>query len=98
LRRHVYTWETLYLHYLCSHIMHFDTAHSSAHEGTNHGMKGHSCGVKPTMNIDFSAKTLINQTRIRILDCESTIFQEVTCTHKKWSDLPKSNHTVQRVY
>jgi hypothetical protein len=74
--------------------MHFDTAHSLAHKGTNHGMKGHSCGVKPTMNINTSANTLINQTRIRILDCESTIFQEATCTHKKWSDLPTSNHTV----
>ena len=74
--------------------MHFDTAHSSAHEGTNHGMKGHSCGTKPTMKIDTSAKTLINQTRTRIFDCESTIFQDATCTHKKWSDLPTSNYTV----
>ena len=74
--------------------MHFDTAHSSAHEGTNHGIKGHSCGVKPTMNIDTSAKTLINQTRICLLDCKSAIFQDATCTHKKWSALPTSKHTV----
>ncbi len=38
LRSHVYTWETLYLHYMRNDVMHFDVSHSSAHEGTNHGL------------------------------------------------------------
>ena len=50
LRKPVYPWETLYLHYRRSHLRHFDTTHSSPHEGTNHGLKSHSCAVKPTMN------------------------------------------------
>jgi hypothetical protein len=35
---HVYTWETLYLHYMRNGVMHFDVSHSSAHERTNHGL------------------------------------------------------------
>jgi hypothetical protein len=33
LKCHVYTWETLFQYFKCKHIRHFDTAHSSAHEG-----------------------------------------------------------------
>jgi hypothetical protein len=39
LRSHVFTWETLYRHYMQSYVMHFDIAHSSVHKGTNHGLK-----------------------------------------------------------
>jgi hypothetical protein len=49
LRCHVYIWESLYLHYERKTIRHFDTSHSSPHEGTNHGLKSHSSGVKATM-------------------------------------------------
>ena len=77
-----------------SHIRHFDTAHSSPHEGTNHGLKSHSCGVKPVMNLDTSANTLNTQTTIKTHKLEALIFQEVNCTQKKWSNLPTSIHTV----
>jgi hypothetical protein len=93
LRSHVYTWEMLYLHYMWSNVMHFDTAHSSAHKGTNHGLKGHSCAVKPTMNLDSLANTMNIQTSIKVQDCEKIIFQDAMRTHKKWSDLPTSQHT-----
>ena len=86
--------ETLYLHYLRSHIRHLDTAHSSAHEGTNHGLKSHSCTVTPMMNVDTSAKTMNTQTSIRVHECEEIIFREANCTHKKWSNLPSSSHMV----
>jgi hypothetical protein len=36
LRGHMFTWETLYLHYLQKSITHFNTSHLSVHEGTNH--------------------------------------------------------------
>jgi hypothetical protein len=58
LRFHVYTWETLYLHYLCKNVRHFDTLHSSTHKDTNDGLKSHSARVKGTMDVDTSAKTL----------------------------------------
>jgi hypothetical protein len=38
LRSHMYTWETLYLHYIQTNEMHFVVSHSSAHEGTNYGL------------------------------------------------------------
>jgi hypothetical protein len=56
LRVHVYTWETLYLHYLRNDVMHFDVSHSSAHERTNHGLKSNSCAIKLIMNLDTSWK------------------------------------------
>ncbi len=68
--------------------MHFDLAQSSAHKGTNHGLKSHSCAVKPTMNLDSLANTINIQTSIKVQDCEEIIFQDAAQTHKKWSDLP----------
>jgi hypothetical protein len=94
LRCHVYTWESLYLHYERKTIRHFDTSHSSPHEGTNHGLKSHSSGVKATMNLDLSAKTLNTQTSIRVAECDEIIYQEATKTHKKWSNLPTSKYSV----
>jgi hypothetical protein len=90
LRLHVYTWETLYLHYARKNVRHFDTSHSSPHEGTNHGLKSHSAAVKATMNVDLSAKTLNTQTSIKVAECNELIYQEAICTHKKWSQLPTS--------
>ncbi len=63
---HMYTWETLYLHFMWTNKMHFDVSHSSAHEGTNHGLKSHSCAVKPTMNHDSPANTINVQSSISI--------------------------------
>jgi hypothetical protein len=93
LRSHVFTWETLYLHYMQTNVMHFDVSHSSAHEGTNHGLKNHSCAVKPTMNLDSSANTINIQISIKVQECEDIILHDATQTHKKWPDLPTSQHT-----
>jgi hypothetical protein len=78
LRCHVYTWESLYLHYEHKTIRHFDTSHSSHHEGTNHGLKSHNSRVKATMNLDLSAKTLNTQTSIPVAECDEIIDQEAT--------------------
>jgi hypothetical protein len=67
--------------------------YSSAHEGTNHGLKSHSCAIKPIMNLDTSSNTMNIQSSIKVKECEDIIFQEATCTHKRWSDLPTSPHT-----
>jgi hypothetical protein len=64
LRSHMYTGETLYLHYMQTNVMHFDISHSSAHKGTNHGLNSHSCAVNPTMNLDSSANTMNIQSSI----------------------------------
>jgi hypothetical protein len=45
------------------------------------------------MNLD-SLATIINiQTSIKVQECEKIIFQDATRAHKKWSDLPTSQHT-----
>ena len=83
LHGHVYTWETLYLHYLCNDVLHFDVSHSSTHEGTNHGLKSHSCAIKPIMNLDTSANTLNIQSSIKVKECEEIISQDAIQTHKR---------------
>jgi hypothetical protein len=93
LHEHLYTGETLYLHHLHNDVLHLDVSHTSAHEGTNHGFKCHSCGLKPIMNLDTSANTLNIQTSIKVRECEEIISQDATQTHKRWSDLPTSWHT-----
>jgi len=94
LRHHVYTWETLHLHYARKNGRHFDTSHASPHEGTYHGLKNHSAAVKSTMNVDLSAKTLNTQTSIKVAECNELLYQEAICTHKKWSQLPTSSFLV----
>ncbi len=74
-------------------MLHFDVSHSSAHKGTNHGLKSHSCAVKPIMNLDSSANTVNIQSSIKVQECEDIIFQDATQTHKKFSDLPTSQCT-----
>jgi hypothetical protein len=33
------------------------------------------------------------QSSIKVKECENIIFQDATQTHKRWSDLPTSQHT-----
>jgi hypothetical protein len=73
LKCHVNTWETLFLHLKCKHIRHFDTAHSSAHKGSNHALKAHTAGIKPTMDLDTSVKTINTQTDIKVAELEEII-------------------------
>ena len=94
LRGHVFTWETLYLHYLCKSIRHFNTSHSSAHEGTNHGLKNHCAALNPRMDIDTSAKTLNIQQDLKAAEIEEMIYFDFTHTDKRWSKLPTSPYTV----
>ncbi len=46
------------------------------------------------MNLDTSAKMLNTPTSIHVHECDEIIFQEANHTHKKWSNLPSSSHTV----
>ena len=86
--------ETLYLHYFRKTLRHFDTSDSSAHEGTNNGMKSHSAGVQATVGVDLSAKAMNTQTNITVAESEELIFHEATCTHKKWTNLPTAPYVV----
>ena len=46
------------------------------------------------MNLDSSTNNLNTKTSIKVHECEEIIFQEAHRTHKKWSNLPTSSHTV----
>ncbi len=45
------------------------------------------------MTLDSSANTINIQSSIKVQECEDIIFQDPTRTHKKWLDLPTSQHT-----
>jgi hypothetical protein len=45
------------------------------------------------MNLDTSVNTMNIQSSIKEKECEDIIFQDATQTHKRWSDLPTSQHT-----
>ena len=94
LRGHVFTCETLYLDYLRKSIRHFNTSHSSAHEGTNHGLKSHCAALNPRMDMDTSAKTLNIQQDLKAAEIEEMIYFDFTHTDKRWSKLPTSPYTV----
>ncbi len=89
-----YTYHSALAYWRLKPLRHFDTSHSSAHEGTNHGLKSHSAGVQARMDVDLSTQTMNTQTNIRVAVCEEFIFHDATCTHKKWSNLPTAPYTV----
>ena len=70
--------------------------YSSAHEGTNAGLKSHSAAIQPTMDMDTSAKTINTQTDIKVAEREEIIYQEVYHTCKRWSHLPTASYTVTK--
>jgi hypothetical protein len=101
LNGHVYTWETLFQFFRRKQIRHFDTAYSSAHEQSNHGMKSHSTAMKPTMDMDTSAEMINNQTDIKVAELEKMIYRNVHFRHIQCLQLPTAPYTVtsvQRVF
>jgi len=69
-------------------------SHSSAHEGTNHGLKSHSAALNPRMDMDTSAKTLKIQQDEKAAEIEDMIYYDFTHTDKRWSKLPTSPYIV----
>ena len=79
--------ESLYLSFRCKHIHHFNTSHSSAHNGTTNSLKSHSASIQPSMDMDTSAKTINTQIDIKVAELaelEEIIVREVYHRHNRW--------------
>ena len=93
LQCHVFTHETLYLHYLRKKIRHFDIATSSNQEGANFGTKSHTAAVQPTMDMDNAAQTMNLQSDLKACELEEIVYNDYQKTVKKWSDTLTSPHS-----
>jgi hypothetical protein len=90
-RNYVIVYEDLYVFHKKKHIRYFNVMTSSAHEGTNFGIKEHAAAVLPCHRISKAAKNLSLQSmmKCRQMEAESTY---LTSSHCLWSDMPTSNH------
>jgi hypothetical protein len=72
-------------------LRHFNVKTSSAHEGTNFGLKEHAAAVLPSHKIDVAGKKLSLQSSMKgaQLESESTY---LACSQSLWSLSPTANH------
>jgi hypothetical protein len=64
-RNHVIIKEKLYLFYPRRFRCYFDIKTSSAHEGTNYGLKSHATAVKPNQTMAHAAKNACLQSNMK---------------------------------
>jgi hypothetical protein len=57
-------------------------------------MKSHSAAIKPTMDMDTSAKMINTQTDIKVAELEEMTYRDVHFRYKRWSQLPTAPYTV----
>jgi hypothetical protein len=90
-RNHVLIYDDVFLFYPKKYLRYFDVKTSSAHEGTNLGIKEHAAAVLPSHKIDVAGKKLSLQSSMKgtLLDSESTFMASSQCL---WSSSPTANH------
>ena len=81
----------MFLFFKKKYLRHFDVRTSSAHEGTNFGLKEHAAAVLPSHKIDVAGKRLNLQSSLKgaQMESESTY---VACSRSLWSLSPTANH------
>lgn len=94
LRGHVFTHLNDLLWHLRKKRRCYNTHHSSPHEGTNHGMKAHSAGVKGTMGVYEASLTILTQAEVKMAELNELCWQEYQKPKKDlWSNYAHSNCT-----
>jgi hypothetical protein len=95
IRNHVIVKEHLYLFYPKKFRRYFDVKTSSAHEGTNMGLKAHAAAVKPNQTMAHAARNACLQSNMK--GCEQEARSAYLCTsHNLWSNSPTANYIVTR--
>jgi hypothetical protein len=81
----------VFLFFKKKHLRHFNVKTSSAHEGTNFGLKEHAAAVLPSHKIDVAGKKLSLQSSMKgaQMESESTY---MACSQSLWSLSPTANH------
>lgn len=88
IRNHVFVYEDLYLHHRRRDVRNFEVSHSSAHEGTNFGLKSHAAAVQPTMGMDNAAGAMGIQDDMKGGECDYIVYRDFRNSNKTWSSRP----------
>jgi hypothetical protein len=85
---YVFPNEPLFLFYPRKSVFHLCVATTSAHEGTNHGLKSHTAGVKATHALDTAAKAMSVQDLGKKAQCDLIVGRDFSHRDKSsWSQL-----------
>jgi hypothetical protein len=73
-RQYVIIYDNLFLFYKKKNIRYFNTKTSSAHEGTNYGIKEHAASVRPSQRLSVATRNLSLQSSMKAsqMEAEST--------------------------
>jgi hypothetical protein len=87
----VIIYDEVFLFFKKKYLRYFDVKTSSAHEGTNFGLKEHAAAVLPSHKIDVAGKKLSLQSSMKgaQMEAESTY---MACSQSLWSLSPTANH------
>jgi hypothetical protein len=88
IKGYVFPNEGLYLFYLRKSVFNLCVATTSAHEGTNHGLKSHAAAVKATHALNTAAKAMTVQDRSKHAQLDQLVGREFRQKDKStWSRL-----------
>ena len=73
IKGYVFPNEDLYLFYPRSKVFNLCVATTSAHEGTNHGLKSHAAAVKATHAMNTAAKAMSIQDRAKRAELDQIV-------------------------
>lgn len=93
IKGYVFPNEDLYLFYPRSKVFNLCVATTSAHEGTNHGLKSHAAAVKATHAMNTAAKAMSIQDRAKRAELDQIVGRDFRDRDKSsWSNLPTGPH------
>ena len=95
IRDNIEPHEDRYVYFKRKHIRHYGEYSNSAHEGTNHGLKASSDGVKPSHLLDKASERLSSQGE-RSYKYFVTKTRQQLNEYKSWNELLCCEHLVNR--
>ena len=95
IKGYVFTNETSYTFYSKKYRRTLNVATTSAHEGTNHGLKSHAAAVKGTHGVNTAAKAMSVQDFGKYAELEQKIGHDFRNRNKgRWTNLPTANYVL----
>jgi hypothetical protein len=82
----------MFLFFKKKHLRHFNVKTSSAHEGTNFGLKEHAAAVLPSHKSNVAGKNLSLQSSMKETQLESESTCCMASSQSLWSQSPTANH------
>jgi hypothetical protein len=89
--QYVIIYDNLFLFYKKKNIRYFNTKTSSAHEGTNYGIKEHAASVRPSQRLSVATRNLSLQSSMKASQMEAESTYAVSSS-SLWTSSPTSNY------